>query len=80
MIIYCTKTFDSFVDFCKVIDNFEPQTIPFGTIDIVGGIIRDSSLIPRYLIKFKFNCPVINAVHCENYLQGYLFNLLGEFY
>lgn len=80
MIIYCTKTFDSFVDFCKVIDNFEPQTIPFGTIDIVDSTIRDSSMLPRYLVKFKFDCLASNAVRCDNYLQGYLFNLLGEFY
>lgn len=80
MIIYSFKSFDSFVDFEKVIDNFEPLSIPFGSIDIADSTIRDPSLIPRYLIKFRFDCHVYDAARCEVYLQGYLFNLLGEFY
>ena len=80
MIVYCTKTFNSFVDFEKIIGNFELQIIPFGTIDIIDSTIKDPSIIPRYEIKFRFDCQASDAIRCENYLQGHLINLLGEFY
>lgn len=80
MIIYCVKKFDAFVDFEKVINNFVSMVTPYGTIDIVDSTIRDPSLLPRYVIKFQFDCQASNAPYCERYLQGYLFNLLGEFY
>lgn len=80
MIIYCVKTFDTFVDFKKVIDNFDSLVSPYGSIDITDSTIKDSSFVPRYIIKFRFDCQASDAVYCDQYLQGYLFNLLGEFY
>lgn len=81
MIIYCIKTFNSFVDFKKIVNNFEFQVVPFiGTIDIIDCTIKDYSLLAQYEIKFKFECEPSNAIRCENYLHGYIYNLLGESY
>lgn len=80
MIIYSYKSFNSFVDFEKVINNYEILSTPFGTIDIADSTIRDPSFLPRYLIKFRFDCHVYDAAFCEICLQKYLSSLLGEFY
>lgn len=80
MTIYYVVPFSALADYEKVIENFEPLKSPFGLIEIVECTIKAPCLLPRFIVKFKFNCKASDAVNCERYLHGYLFNLLGEFY
>lgn len=80
MTIYYVIPFHSLVDFEKVAENFEPLHCVYGDIDISECTIKSPDLLPRFIIKFKFDCKVADAAKCETYLRGYLVNLLGELY
>lgn len=80
MTIYYVIPFHSLADFEKVVENFEPLHCVFGDINISECTIGSPDLLPRFIIKFVFSCRVADATKCEQYLRGYLINLLGELY
>lgn len=80
MTIYYVVPFSNLHDYEKVAESFELLESPYGLIDVVECTIKAPCLLPRFVIKFKFDCNPADAFKCEQYLRGYLFNLLGEFY
>lgn len=80
MTVYYVIPFSDRDDYDKVIEIFEPFDSPFGRIEIVDCAIKAPSVRPRFIIKFKLECKISDAPYCVRMLNGYLFNVLGEFY